>query len=328
MALWNMTSAFARPTIRQLSGRLSSCRTAMNETLTETAEQRLNLTAYFDETGHADDPALAFAGMAGFVAPRGAWVNFEAHWQDALKNAGLNEPFHMREFAHSIGQFRNWKGKEELRRRFLGRLLEIILETGAKPIGAVVSLRDFETLTEAQQLQFKNPYFVCFQTCTRGAAIRAVFEHPGETVDMVYALNTEFGTNREGLAERLWQAIKENYEHRNRMGAYCSSTPAEKCPLQAADLFAYELCHEFENQINRPTDSMRWALGQILRMYRIPLPQIRLFDRKELLRMIEESRFPDQTGVEDISRGQVRSAQERMLKWVMERGPVSETRNM
>jgi hypothetical protein len=61
------------------------------------------LTAYFDETGHADDPYLNFAGMAGFVAPYGAWVIFEEQWKDTLRNADLTKPFHMREFAHSTG---------------------------------------------------------------------------------------------------------------------------------------------------------------------------------------------------------------------------------
>ena len=78
------------------------------------------LTGYFDETGHADDPVLHFAGMAGFVAPYGAWVNFEAEWKDTLKNALLPEPSHMKDFAHSTGQFKGWKGKEEKRRMLFG----------------------------------------------------------------------------------------------------------------------------------------------------------------------------------------------------------------
>jgi hypothetical protein len=43
-------------------------------------------------------------------------------------------------------------------------------------------------------------------------------------------------------------------------------------------------------------------------MYRIPVLTIRLFDRKELLRLISEGNFPDQTGVEELSSTQIRSA--------------------
>jgi hypothetical protein len=282
------------------------------------------LTAYFDETGHAADPQLSFAGMAGFVAPSAAWTSFESQWKDTLKNAQLSEPFHMKDFAHSIGQFKSWKGNEDKRRLLLRRLIEIIRETNATPIGAAVSLRDFESLTEAQQSMYRGPYYICFQTCTRGAAIEAVFEDPAERVAMVYAFNGEYGTNKDGGAEQLWQAIKKHVtldcDLNSRMGSYTSSTPAELCPLQAADLFAYELCHEFENRIKRPGDRMRWALRQILRMYRIPSPQIRLLDRKELLRLIAESKWPDQTGVEELEKRQMLSAQESMMRWLTERG--------
>lgn len=282
------------------------------------------LTAYFDETGHADDPQLSFVGMAGFVAPHAAWMNFEEQWKDALRNAHLSEPFHMKDFAHSVGQFESWKGKEEDRKLLLSRLVEIIRGTGATPIGAAVSLRDFETLTPVQRLGFRGPYYICFQTCTRGAAIEAVFEDQAERVTMVYAFNGEYGTNRDGGAEKLWQAIRKyvtlGCNLRDRMGSYKSSTPSDSYPLQAADLFAYELCHEFENRIKRPNDRMRWPLRQIMRMYKIPSPQIRLLDRKELMRTIAESGWEDQTGVEELKNDQRRSAQEDMMRWLMERG--------
>lgn len=278
------------------------------------------LTGYFDETGHADDPALHFAGMAGFVASDGAWANFEEQWKDTLKNAQLSLAFHMKDFAHSNGQFEAWKGKEEKRRLLFARLLEIIRETKAKPIGAAVSLRDFETLTPAQQTSFKDPYYLCFQAVTRGAAIEAVFEEPPEQVTTVYAFNGEFGTNRDGSAEQLWKMIRSHYDHGHRLASYASSTPTETCPLQAADLFAYELCHEFENRIKRPNDRMRWGLRQILRMYNIPSPEILMFDRKELLRRILESEFPDQTAVAEVGSTQELSAHESMMRWLIERG--------
>lgn len=63
----------------------------------------LNLTSYMDETGHSDDPNLDYVGMAGFVAPSGSWEVFDAGWKDLMHNAGLREPFHMKDFAHSRG---------------------------------------------------------------------------------------------------------------------------------------------------------------------------------------------------------------------------------
>jgi hypothetical protein len=55
-----------------------------------------------------------------------------------------------------------------------------------------------------------------------------------------------------------------------------------------------------------------------------PFPQIILFDRKELLRRILESGWEDQkTGVEEVSNDQMLSAQESMMRWLVERGEFS-----
>ena len=126
----------------------------------------LNFTLYADETGHPDDPALEYAGMAGFVAPYTAWELFEAGWNDLLRNAGLTEPFHMKDFAHSQGQFTSWKGKEDLRRAFFGRAVRLIVETRATPVGAIVSLSGFRSLTAKQQDNYLDSYYIGFQDCT------------------------------------------------------------------------------------------------------------------------------------------------------------------
>ena len=280
----------------------------------------LNLTSYMDETGHPDDPNLEYVGMAGFVAPFGAWEVFESAWEDLMRNAGLSEPFHMKDFAHSVGQFKPWKGKEEIRRAFFGWAMNLIVETRATPIGAIVSLSGFRSLTESQRSSYLSPYYIGFQNVTRGAAIEAMFEEHEEKVAMVYAYQSEYGTNNGGRAEQLWHAIRKHTDFGSRMGSYASATPAELSPLQAADIFAYELSHEFESRVKRTNADVRWGLRQIFGMYRIPSPQIRLLDRKELLRTIKESHFPDQTGVAELDDNQEQSAHESMMKWFLERG--------
>jgi hypothetical protein len=289
----------------------------------------LSLTFYADESGHSEDPTLYYAGMAGFVAPYSSWEVFDEQWRETMQNGGFTGPFHMQEFAHSTGQFKNWKGKEHEteRQMFLGRLLEIIINTHATPIGAVVSLRDYESLTETQRNMFRDPYYTAFQTCTQGAAIVALHEEPSERVVTVYSFNEEYGVNRGGLAERLWHAMKKlDKPWIERLGSYGSSTPKELTPLQAADLFAYELCHEFENQIKRPQDGMRYPLRQILTMVNTPVPLIRLFDRSELLRLIKESGWPDQAGTEELLPEQMEQAAGKMTMWMYERGGVRLTR--
>jgi hypothetical protein len=172
----------------------------------------------------------------------------------------------------------------------------------------VVSIEDFNSLSERQRRSFRDPYYVAFQLCTRGAAVEAMGIEP-EKVAMVYSYNQEFGATKPqevysvdqaGGAEKLWHAMKDFTDYGRWMGAYSSSTPAEVVQLQAADLFAYELTKEFENLKLRPKDRMRWGLRQILKLADPEFSLIRFLDRKELLRIIKESTLPCQDGVDEV----------------------------
>jgi hypothetical protein len=292
----------------------------------------LMLTSYMDETGHPDDPRLHFCGMAGFCAPLAKWQEFEKHWQPTLDSYGLLEPFHMKDFAHSAGEFIEWKGNETKRRELYGKLMKIIRDTEAEPIGAIVSLEDFHTLTDRQQHLFHSPYMTAFQTCTHGIALQGLFTP--EKVAMVYSYNQEFGATQTvpyrleqaGTAEQLWHHIKESTDYGKHMGAYASSTPRETVQLQSADIFAYELSKDFENQIQKPELSMRWGLKQILKMSGIPLPMVQLFRRKQLLNVIKLNGWPEKDGIEELSdlETEEMATLEERIRWTKERGKWDE----
>jgi hypothetical protein len=170
-------------------------------------------------------------------------------------------------------------------------------------------VEDFNSLTEIQRACFKDPYYMAFQQCTRGACLQA-FGHEPEKVAMVYAYQKEFGAiaplgvfsvDQAGNAEKLWHAMKNQTIYGRWMGSYSSSSAKELIPLQAADLLAYELTKEFENLLIRPSDKMRWGLRQILPIALAGKgPLFHFCDRREMLRFIKESQMPCQVGVEEI----------------------------
>jgi hypothetical protein len=249
----------------------------------------VGLTAYFDESGHSDDSKCRFVGMGGLCAPLEAWEKFDEKWQSILDAQCGGEPFHMNKFSAHEDPYKGW-GKER-REALLGALVQAIKESGAKPFGAVVSLDAYDLVCGAfpgVDSFFGNPYLICFMDCTVAAAASVIghsmrFSHDvkqlmeferTESVAMVYAHQQEYGTissppgsNRQnmGKAESIWYGIKEAHPAIGRwMGSYSSALAEDLNFLQATDLFAYELTHEFENRINRPDDKMRWALAQML----------------------------------------------------------------
>jgi len=281
--------------------------------------------SYMDEAGHFNDPNCKYVGMAGFVAPEEFWEPFGKLWNNILRSEPFNltQPFHTKDFAGKRGEFVGWS--EEKRQNLYGQLIEAILLIQPIPIATLISIDDFKSLSDHQQVSFKGPYHLCFQTCTRGAAIMGM---DGPKTRMIFAQNLEYGAIQSepnaddqqlGNAELLWHSIKRLTDFGVGMESCSFKTPAEAIPLQAADLFAYELCKEFENQQKRPGDVMRWAMRQILSLYPgEEVMMIRLFDRKELLRLIVEAGMPHREGTEEIVHPDIQMARalEARVNWV------------
>jgi hypothetical protein len=90
----------------------------------------------------------------------------------------------------------------------------------------------------------------------------------GEKVAMVYSCNQEFGAiqtelysaNQTGRAGSLWHEMKRLTDFGKWTGTYASSTPAKTVQLQAADIFADELCKE---SMPRPTDAPVYASSDL-----------------------------------------------------------------
>lgn len=219
------------------------------------------LATYADETGHFHDPNKSFVGLAGFLGQSIKWDRFDAEWRQVCAEEGVERPFHMADFAACTEQFKSWKGDRVRRERLLGRLIETITNADAYPIGAIVSIEDFRSLTEQQKLALgSDPYYVAFQAVTHQMAFAgALMTWPPEPISMVYARLKRY-TSR---AEEIWDAIKAYNIYGNWMSSFTPGDPTQYTPLEAADLWAYELGHHFE-YIQPNARPWRWPLKEIV----------------------------------------------------------------
>jgi len=220
-------------------------------------------TAYVDEAGHSKDPRRKSLSLAGLLAQSTAWERSKLEWSAACAEHKLAEPFHMADFAGFRGQFKGWT--EATRRTLLKKLLNTTRNTKVVPIGSVVSVTDFNALEQRIKSRIRDPYFQAFQHLTYNLAVASYMTDPPGRVTMVYAHHPE---HSEGLANSrdLWQALRKgNPIVSFAMEAYESNTPQNCNPLQAADLWAYELGHHFE--VIRPTKRQpRWPFQQFVEM--------------------------------------------------------------
>src|SRR5260370_3439454 len=125
------------------------------------------LTVYFDESGSPDDTKAVV--VAGFLASERQWIEFERNWTDALSHFGVSR-VHMREFAHSLGEFKQWKGDENKRRKFLSRLISIIRTRASHSFADAVLMEDYRKVDQAYHLnEIFKPYTIAARTCVTKA---------------------------------------------------------------------------------------------------------------------------------------------------------------
>ena len=267
----------------------------------------LSLTAYFDESGHIKDPNPHFTGMSGFVAPSTIWKKVEERWSSVVcaPPYSLKGPFHMREFVHGCGQFKGWDKSQK--DSLYQSLIAILVEAELVPTGCIVSTSDFESLNSNQQTLLRSSYFTALQECIRGATTQALALEP-ETVDMVFAEQTEYGTveargednpDNAGTTEILYYAIKRNLPIIGQyMGEYSSGSPEDLIPLQAADVLAYEMTKEYENIVNTER-RIRESFKELMRLGG-KRPLIKYLDRRALLTILKESGYIDEVVAEEV----------------------------
>lgn len=184
-------------------------------------------TAYFDESGSPDETVALV--VAGFVASDEQWREFEREWKEVLAAEGVS-CFHVKEFAHSRGEFKPWKDDEARRKHFLYRLAGIIRRRVRTSFADAVILQDFREVNAKYLLQeyIGNPYPLCARTCV--AKCNRWAQSRGYTDPVRYMF--EDGAKHKG---EFMKAMK-----RDQIPPPVFGTKGEYVAFQAADFVAWE----------------------------------------------------------------------------------------
>ena len=216
----------------------------------------LTLHAYFDETGHGNDANTKFLGIAGCLTSAETWNKVESKWSAALRLEGLTH-FHMREYAFSVGPFKDWKNDEARRQKIYGALWEIILEAELIPMGGFVRLENYkQELTGQEHHVFSDAYFLCYLQCLRFLAQYIEF-------DLVSRVVTFFDDKKgfKGEAFRIHDVLTHQFNRKIPPPTFHDMRVL--LPLQVADIVAYESKKEFERQLFTPERKPRWGFDQL-----------------------------------------------------------------
>jgi hypothetical protein len=182
---------------------------------------------YFDASGTPGDCDAVV--VAGFVAKSEQWIEFEHNWQDTLRAYSVSR-LHMREYAHSIGEFSSWRDDKKKRGRFLERLVSIIKTRTLHGFVTSVMMDAYREVDRRYCLsETHRPLALagtaCVEKVRRWAAQRSI---PQGTIAYIFEDGDKDKSHLTGSIER----------HFRFTPIYAKKE--ESCALQAADLLAYE----------------------------------------------------------------------------------------
>ncbi len=221
------------------------------------------MQVYLDESGNSRDKNTPVVSVGGCVASLEAWKVFEKNWRHVLAKFGATE-LHMKHFAHFHGEFAGWS--ETQRRSLLRDLVSIMHRSVSLYVGAAVPIPRYEAAlsNEGQELRI-DPYFGCLRQCVKAAIENAKSLPSDERVEIILADHPRFRAR----AVEAYEGYKNDSRlgsHRDRLGYLIpNGIPRDILPLQAADLVAYELGQELDNQLHHPDRAPRWPMRQLRR---------------------------------------------------------------
>lgn len=124
------------------------------------------LNSWYDTAGAETDKKRDMLVTAGIIATSEKWAKFDHAWMAAMAEFGVTE-LHMKEFAHSTGQYQHFKGNKPLRDEFLARLLAIAKRGMNKGFVVALCLADYDEVNAEYEVgeYIGSPYAVTQALC-------------------------------------------------------------------------------------------------------------------------------------------------------------------
>ncbi|MCI0596779.1 MAG: DUF3800 domain-containing protein [candidate division Zixibacteria bacterium] len=231
--------------------------------------------AYFDESGtNAGSPIVVLAGFIGNLA---RWEKFNQKWLKILQPAGI-KIFHATDCFNGRREFEGWL--EETRRPFIEDLIGVI--KNIRPITYLVRTGDFQQVkkdyTDPRIVAY-TPYKLCFDRCLLnldGWANRA----PGRDEISVFFEDSPEKHNTEVM--RLYEEAMRSplLKGKHKISRIAFIPKSVGIPLQAADLFAWELRKYHTDLMMHSGRPLRKSLRAIFQNN--PKGEGELLDRKKI----------------------------------------------
>jgi hypothetical protein len=198
----------------------------------------LMLWGFFDECG-----VLTKLTLGGCWARFEKWEALSIEWSHALERHNINV-FHMTDFEANRGVFRGWENRRDQHKSLLNSLLDTMVE----------HIEIYSGFTKVVRRQ-DHPIIIYEQHLV-DLLVRAGID---DDHSIVIARHPEYSATRMGqLVEAVETVLGKGAA---KVKTWTVGEPKDFCPLQAADLVAYEIrCWARDKELHR---AMRYPLRRL-----------------------------------------------------------------
>jgi hypothetical protein len=158
------------------------------------------------------------------------------------------------------------------------------------PVGQILSMEDFRSLSEAQRKIFGDPYDLAFSSVLEYVAffLEKAGLAAGEKAALVFSDQVEF---RHQALQYYETACTQDPLLKSRIKPPVFDEMRTVVPLQAADIVAYEFYKECQRNLFHPNDKPRYGYTVLMKMSaRLgQQPLLRFQDKKELFDLAQSA---------------------------------------
>lgn len=196
------------------------------------------LHAYFDESGHPEDPNSKVVSVATVVSTQRGWHQFEEKWGKVLRRHNVRG-LHMTDYENSRGEFKNWQERGEKRIQFIGDLASILKNNIRFAFICSLSMDDwnktmpgkFEDLGEER----RGPLMFMLRCC-----LEAINETDLLPRNQAIACMYESNNFLAGIAPVHFHDWSRAWNLDNKFASFTFAGKYDFPGLQGADMLAYE----------------------------------------------------------------------------------------
>lgn len=241
----------------------------------------LMLTAYLDDSGtHSSSGAVV---CAGFISDTIKWKAFSKEWSRTLRKAHFRGIVRATELENRKGAFDGWD--VERQRFFYQQICMLINHRIIVPIGNSVIRADWRAVMPDDLRRVAGDEFGWCVYETIKEAARWI-KKSNYTGNIAYVL--EAGTPGMAQARVVIDDLLASEEREFYRIDSCTTLPKGIAPLQAADLLAYEMYKQMDNQVVRQT-GRKQRLPFAMMLHRREVQHLKYWNRDRCERWLERS---------------------------------------